>query len=303
MNVMRYLFILFLTPFLFLKVNAGENIQQQEDSLNFYLKKLRASKTDAEKELCNEDVISWVEKTMVNPDAFTHPFDSIKTIGTMTSPDKAFRMINWNVEQEDRSHKYYCYLVIPGKRGGPNRLIEFRDISNHFTPNLEEASLDNKRWYGAVYYKIIPIKKGLRTYYTLVGWQGKNAMSTQRVFEVMSLSGKKVRFSYGMFRDGEKLKRRHIIEFQDDVYVHVDYRKSRKEHLLVFDHVSPKDPNLEGMYEHYITDGSYDAYKWTGSYWELIPDYDARNNKEDTGSEFKGKKSKGYKSKKFNKKK
>lgn len=300
---MKRAFIIFVLWVGGFAANAAENIHQLEDSLNHYLLKLRAAKSDAEKELRNEAVISWVEKVMVKPEAFSHPFDSLKSMGTMVSPDKEFRLINWNIEQEDRTHKYFCYLVLPGKRGGPNRLIEFRDISQHFTPNLEEASLDNQRWYGAVYYKIIPIKKGFKTYYTLVGWQGKNAMSTQRVFEVMAISGKKVRFSYGMFRAGDQLKRRHIIEFQDDVFVHVEYQKSRKEQLLVFDHVSPKDPNLEGMYEHYITDGSYDAYRWTGSYWELIPDYDARNAKDQTGSEFKGKKSKGYRNKKFSKQK
>jgi len=49
--------------------------------------------------------------------------------------------------------------------------------------------------------------------------------------------------------------------------------------LIVFEHLSPRAPQLEGMWEQYVPDGSYDALELKDGFWHFLPDYDATNNK------------------------
>ena len=47
---------------------------------------------------------------------------------------------------------------------------------------------------------------------------------------------------------------------------------------IVFDHLVPELPTLEGMYDFYIPDMTYDGYKWENGIWEYHEDYIAWND-------------------------
>ena len=49
--------------------------------------------------------------------------------------------------------------------------------------------------------------------------------------------------------------------------------------FIIYDHLSPTSPQLEGMYDFYVPDGSYDAFKWEKGKWVYIKDFDARTGK------------------------
>ena len=84
-------------------------------------------------------------------------------------------------------------------------VIELRDAHRNIK-NSEYKTLNNRNWYGALYYKIIPLKRGR---YTLLGWNGKNGITTQKVIETMSLSRKSAKFGYAIFEfPNEKAKKK-----------------------------------------------------------------------------------------------
>jgi hypothetical protein len=47
---------------------------------------------------------------------------------------------------------------------------------------------------------------------------------------------------------------------------------------IVFDHLIPETPNLEGMYDFYVPDMTYDGYRWQGSIWKYEEDLIAVNS-------------------------
>jgi hypothetical protein len=51
--------------------------------------------------------------------------------------------------------------------------------------NPEDSVTDNRKWYGAQYYKIIRVAAAT-PYYVLLGWKGNNVKSTKKVIEVLS---------------------------------------------------------------------------------------------------------------------
>ena len=53
----------------------------------------------------------------------------------------------------------------------------------------------------------------------------------------------------------------------------------KKENYLVFDHLSPTSPHLKDFPDWYVTDLSFDAFKWENNKWQYIKDFDAKSKK------------------------
>lgn len=254
------------------------DIATLEDSIKVKLNALRSAENNAQREIANIKLKSWVEKTIWRPEAFDHPFDSLKTMGSITSPDEKFRLFNWNIEHEDGTQSYYCYVVKKTNSNNKNQVIELEDKSVSMRRDVTGLSLDNTNWYGGLYYKIIPVKKGSKLIYTLLAYDGNNRLTTKKYIETMYFAGsKKVKFGYPMIKDGKTISKRYFLEFTSDHYVSLKHQVKKKEQFIVFDHLSPKAPQLEGVYEHYVTDGSYDAFQFVDGYWILKQDVDQRN--------------------------
>ena len=57
------------------------------------------------------------------------------------------------------------------------------------------------------------------------------------------------------------------------------YDKIRKENYIIFDHLVPTSPHLKDFPDWYVTDLSFDAFKWDGARWTYIKDFDAKSLK------------------------
>ncbi len=281
---MRYLSVI---VFLFVSsLVSGQNVLRQdlvtmEDTLKNQLKRLRAAETDEDRFAANELLKSTLKKVIVVKEAFTYPFDSLTTMGTLTSPDNEFRLFNWNIENEDGTHQYHCF-VVREERGDLNSYVELEDKSSQMVSQPKSQGLSHDNWYGALYYKIIPTKKGGKKLYTLLAIDPNNRMSCKKVIEVMYFAGKRIKFGYPIIRDKNGTYKRYFLEYQAGQYVGLKHhtQKVKKEEVeyIVFDHLSPKAEQLEGMYEYYVTDGSYDAFELDSrGYWVLKEDVDQRN--------------------------
>ena len=95
----------------------------------------------------------------------------------------------------------------------------------------------------------------------------------------MAFSGKNhAKFGFPLFEmDDSKAQRRVIFQHMEQAHMSLRHQKIKKKDYLIFDHLSPTSPNLEGMYEFYAPDMSYDAYMWDDGKWNYIKDYKAKN--------------------------
>lgn len=241
------------------------NISDLELDLQRYLHEMGQAKEDVDRNLANEKFHWLLRETLRKEEAFNYPFDSLKMLGRIESPDGAFKLFNWNVANNDFTHKYYCFIVRK-TREKDNDVIELFDNSAR-TANPENKSLDEKKWFGALYYDIIPITKKGSGYYVLLGWDGNNRMTTRKVIETMKFNGKRVQFGLPVFTNGMEQKRRVILEYNADYSVVVRYHKDEKR--IVFDHLAPENSELEGIYEFYGPDFTYDAYNLRGMKWSF----------------------------------
>jgi hypothetical protein len=250
---------------------------EREQQLKEYLNDLRASKTNEEKEKANLIFKEFLHETIQMKGAFEYPFSDLKTLGSIKSPDNSFRLFNWNVEQEERTNKYYCYVLRFDEKKKEWKTIELIDNSVALQRRPDDI-LDEKNWYGALYYKIIPFEKGNKTLYTVLGWDGNNSLSNIKLIDVLSFTGDRVKLGSPIFKTADGLQKRLFFEHSNKAFMSLSYDETRKR--IIYDHLSPETPSMVGMYEFYVPDLSYDEMVLKGSKWIVNEDVVGVNNKE-----------------------
>ena len=87
------------------------SIEAKEIELSAMLVALRSSKNDSEKMEKNTIFKDNLKEVLQLKEAFTYSFSKLTTVGFIDSPDKQLRIVNWNVEQDDQTQRYYCFLL------------------------------------------------------------------------------------------------------------------------------------------------------------------------------------------------
>ena len=262
--------------FIFLiQLCIGQSIQEFEDSLISLLKHVQTEKNTQRIELHNNNFKSTLEQVIKHPASFDYEFDSLsKFMSTIKSPDETFRLYNWNIQQKNQTQFYECWVV---KKDGT--LIKLKDHQK-LIPEIEFAILSEKSWFGALYYKIIPVIKKNKTYYTLLGWDGNDMFSNKKIIEILEFKKSKLQFGNSMFvYPNERTKKRVILQYNKQSYMSLKHDIIRKENYIIFDHLVPTSPHLKDFPDWYVTDLSFDAFKWDGARWTYIKDFDAKSLK------------------------
>src|SRR5690606_2261086 len=104
------------------------------------------------------------------------------------------------------------------KRKDDVQVIEFktgyRDLDGEFRKIYSERD-----WYGALYYNIIPSKKGKKRkrMYMLLGWDGQSEYASLKVIDVLSITPRGVKLGADIFDyPYEKNIKRFIIKYKAD---------------------------------------------------------------------------------------
>lgn len=206
-------------------------------------------------------------------------FDSLKKYRVLIeSPDRTVRIFTWDLEAEDKTHTYYGFIHSYSRKQKKYEVFELKDKSDGIR-DPENAALDNTKWYGAFYYQIAEIKHKRKKYYVLLGWDGNNIMTDKRIIEVLYFDSKGFpRFGDAIFpkEDGKTVKR-VIFEFKAGVFMSLKYDAEKQ--IIIFDHLSPANPGLEGQYEFYGPDFTYDMLELKKGKWVYVKNVDARNPK------------------------
>lgn len=246
----------------------------RERQLASMLTELRAAKTDDEKNEKNEVFKAYLFQTLEQKGAYSYPFTLLKTVGFVDSPDGLLRIVNWNVEQDDQTQQYFCYLMHVDPKKKSIKISELIDNS-FMLPPRPDGVLEASDWYGALYYKIIPIEKGSKTLYTLLGWDGNSSMSTIKLIDALYFSGDNPKLGSPVFKLKDVTQKRVFFEHSKKAVMSLKYEDEYKR--LIFDHLSPETPSLTGFYSFYIPDFTYDAFVLEGNKWVLYEDVIAVN--------------------------
>lgn len=219
------------------------------------------------------------------PYSFQFPFDSLKTISIQNAPDQKFRVFTWHLMNNDGSYRYYGTIQM-NTPSGQLEMFPLVDYSSSLK-NPADSIYSNDKWYGAQYYKIIPVLKAVeKPYYVLLGWKGNTVQSTKKLIEILHFKNGKAYFGMPVFdSDPDNLgKNRIIFEYDRRASMLLNYEAG--ENTIVFDHLAPPDPKLKGKYEYYGPDFSYDGFKLINGRWKFLPDLELKNKATDQDENF-----------------
>jgi hypothetical protein len=266
-----------------LAMNAmSADLKLAEDSLEIYHREMSMTHSDAAKDSLSHLMKELFKSTFSDPLIFDYPFSKLK-FSTMKSSDNRIRMFNWNIPYEDGTHRYQCFVLVRDKKGETFWWKELTDSMKE-TEKMENKFFTDDKWLGALYYEIIPMDKKNKESYTLLGWDGKDRLTTRKIIDVMTISGKKIKFGAGIFKGDDGTKKRVIMEYSDEVSSSVKFFSRKK--CIVVDHLSPKNPNMVGIFADYGPDGSYDMYSLVKGKWEKSENVDVRQFAEDDNKPF-----------------
>lgn len=203
--------------------------------------------------------------------AITASFEDLP-MTRVDAPDGAFRLFTWNLPRSDGRHQFEGFLL--ARTGQGQVLTELRDMTDKITsPEVPELGPD--RWYGALYYEVIPVKKGSRNYYTLLGWKGYSKAETRKVIEILSFKNGKPRFGAPVFGKSKLRSMRKVFGYAFQATMSLRYDPVLE--AIVLDHLSPSRADMKDQWAFYGPDMTHDAYFWHKGEWWFGPDIDLRD--------------------------
>jgi hypothetical protein len=259
-----------------------------EDSLNKIQQRVFFSKKESNRFSANKDFLNYWNQVLSDEKSFLYPFDSLKEISRLVSPDKKFRIITWNINKEDGSHAFFGFIQLNHSKVIKKSLFKKSIQTEYKYYQLTDKSGavktpenyigDPTKWFGMLYYEIIQSDDD---YYTLLAWDGNDKLTQRKFIDILYFKedGTPV-FGKDVFSYPGKFAKRIMFEYASEVSMSLKYNKNRKQ--LIFSHLAPKVPDatLENQFQYYGPDGSFDALNIKKGKWIYEPAIDIRKEKD-----------------------
>jgi hypothetical protein len=244
------------------------------------------ARTDKEKDAANAQLWTLMNKALQIPGSFDYPFDSLVTIGRLTSPDKQFRIINWDVPKSGCTFGYYGFIQSYNEKKKKYDLFVLKDHTADI-PNPQTATCSPDKWLGMLYFKIIK-EKGSNLY-TLLAWQGCNKQITRKVIDILSFNTQGVpSFGKAVFTklpaSYKGNPKRILFEYSAEVYMSLRYNESKN--MILFDLLGPIEDGLEGQHQYYGPSFQIDGMKFSNGTWNYMANVEARNPNDKSDQKF-----------------
>jgi len=251
------------------------SLKEQEEVLKKWSSQLIYGKNAQLRIAANDTLLHQLKLVLLNPASWDYPFDSLRTLAILKPEDERFRLFNWELKRSETNYTYYTLLQSRDKKSGAIKLVEFIDKSDDIK-KPEQDVLDPLKWWGAHYYKIIERHYKKNTYYTLLGIDWNDGVSRKKLVDVFTLDKKgNIKMGEAIFKMPKRTQKRVFFEYSAEVSMSLTERDGR----IVFDHLSPKSPELQGQYQYYGPDMSYDAFEFIKGKWIYFEGIDVRNEK------------------------
>jgi len=214
--------------------------------------------------------ILWHEKEYMKDS-----FEGLKRVSTLISEDQKVKVCTWNVLLPSSENMFFGAVVLEDPTG---KIVvhQLNDDSDRMR-SPEKAVLTARKWYGAVYYEMVPVKdKTYGTYYVLLGYKPNNEMTKKKVIDPLIVTnGVFIKFGHSVFQTERVVDKRLIFEYSASANMMLKYDKDNERFVL--DHLAPSNSMFKDNYRMYGPDFSYDSYVLEKGKWVLVKDVDLRN--------------------------
>jgi hypothetical protein len=271
---MKQIIALFVVFSYFLSSHAQDLLPKEHKAAEL-LTQIRNSKDDAITDSLHIAFKKAMSDLVRSKGFFDYPLKELK-IADIKSADQTVRVLTWNIEYGDLSYSYGGFVL---RREEGREKVLTQELNDQLDPYSAkpEGIIDAKAWYGSIYFKIIDFTFQGKTCYLLFGYDAGTTMSNFKILDVLSFNGQATKFGAAVFKEPKQTKKRVIFEYSNMATLSLEFEPKRNR--IVFDHLSPESPALEGVASYYFPDMSYDAYIYDADaeVWQLQSDVVATN--------------------------
>ena len=262
----HFLLTLVLLPFLC----VSQEVDSPESFLSETGKEILANSEYEKRKAACDTFLSVLKNYVGTREGYDDELKSVNNMLRLQHKDD-FRIYTW--QMPDSTFKYVKYgLVAANTKKGI--IVTVLEDNSARLMEPEFKTLKAQDWYGAIYYRIIPVKKGRNQVFTLLGFAPDETIN-RKIVDVISIDKK------GRPKFGDKVF--HFDEFMDKTYrkppvrIILSYggkyaasvRWNVEKEMIIMDHLSPPDTKLKGVYSTYGPDMSYDGLIWEKGWWYL----------------------------------
>ena len=275
-----------------------------EDSLIRLRQEVLTAPSESKRLALNEDFMTLLESVIEEPNSFKFKWDSVKNFSIVTSPDNLIRIFTWDIFKDNRNIENFGFVQINdgGKQYNSSRkkysIFPLYD-KRHLIDYPESFIGNHSMWYGAIYYKIIPITNNNKTYYTLLGFNGNNLFTNQKLIEVLHLKNEKPVFGAKIFKNFPSGKAsRIILEYNKEATLSLKYERqsydkgtgkrdiktkrvifeSVEADMIIFDQLIPMDESMPNIPAFMVPESSLNqGFVSEDGKWLFVPKVNGRN--------------------------
>ncbi len=249
-----------------LSPEAYERLRQAEDTLAVFSFAITNDTSSEMRFLACKSLISGLVRALKTENSFRYPFSRLGSVSILTPPDSNFRVFTWQLFVNDSTYWHYGAIQMNRRELTLfpliDRRIELPDKPTH-------QVLPPNRWYGAVYYHLLPFETHQGRMYLLFGLDGYSFFEKRKVIEVLSFNaaGEPVLGAPVFERNGQTGEHRLIFQYYAEAKVRVNWDDYYK--MILFDHLVPW-PLPEDRGTTYVPDGSYDGFRYERGRWVFV---------------------------------
>ncbi len=219
----------------------------------------------------NRHFTQVLKNYVITEKGYADPLKSVNNMLRLREEEGEFNIYTWQMPDSTFTYRQFGIVAADTRRG--IEVTELKD-QKELIQEPEFRVLKANDWYGAIYYEMIPVKKGRTTYYTLLGYVPGEKLN-RKVVDVVSIDRRgRPKFGARIFRIEQfmdqtfrKAPMRLILSYSGDYSASV--RWNVREEMIIMDHLVPPDPKLKGVYQVYGPDMSYDGLEWDDDWWHL----------------------------------
>ncbi|MCQ2237493.1 MAG: hypothetical protein MJZ18_10965, partial [Bacteroidales bacterium] len=163
------------------------------------------------KEYALEIVKQKMEDLYSLPDIISRDLRGLTRVVTVSDPNnKVFKISTYCVSYPDFTTSFHG--MIAHNADGKHYVDKLDDKTAEIL-SPERGVLNPNKWYGAVYYNVIPFEIDKKPYFTLLGYKASDGLVKTRVIEILSFKGKKVAFGAPLFLHEKATYHRRVMKY------------------------------------------------------------------------------------------
>ncbi|GAA4459301.1 hypothetical protein GCM10023093_00060 [Nemorincola caseinilytica] len=248
-----------------------ERLKKMEDSLVVTVDSMYEALIPDTRLGYTERFVRQLVRTLRIPNSYHYGFDTLKkVINIIYAEDGAFRMFNWAIEPGNPVPKrYYAAIQLPTPE---LKLIGLNDYTDKLDQGLEDSVLTGGKWFGAIYYRIMPQVVGGKKIYTMFGLNNASLLTNRKVLDPMYFNDKGgVTFGAQIFgvgsRANPKVKvQRFVLEYKKSVAATMNWDPERQ--MIVYDKLESMSNDPSRRYT-LVPSGQYDGLVWADDLWHV----------------------------------